>query len=252
MKQSILRKAALTAALIAAATAVAGTHFTLAGNDTLRINSKRLGGIFQATMRAHLEERYDNWNLMLSYPAGLQALDASPGQGMTVYYLDSQGNEQSYDAKLAHSEDWTTFTSSTGGKTGYCDFFGNGTLVSYGSVKWETGDYEDMFTITFFADSDFDGGSITIDGHMSAQPDPRDSANGLALMFFRRIEVVVVDIEPGDVNGDGMVNITDVTLLINYLLNGIVRIDLDAADLNGDGQVNITDVTQLINRLTTE
>ena len=51
----------------------------------------------------------------------------------------------------------------------------------------------------------------------------------------------------GDVNGDGLVNITDVTLLIAYATtqedNGI---NLDAADLNGDGNINVTDVTMLI------
>ena len=51
----------------------------------------------------------------------------------------------------------------------------------------------------------------------------------------------------GDVNGDGYVNITDVTVLVGYLLNGNAsQLDADAADCNGDGLVNITDVTILI------
>ena len=53
--------------------------------------------------------------------------------------------------------------------------------------------------------------------------------------------------ERGDVNGDGLVNITDVTLLIGYLLNENAEgIDLDAADCNYDGTRNISDVTLLI------
>ena len=52
---------------------------------------------------------------------------------------------------------------------------------------------------------------------------------------------------PGDVNGDGHVNISDVTGLINVLLKGG---DLPAyCDVNGDGQVTISDVTALINML---
>jgi hypothetical protein len=58
--------------------------------------------------------------------------------------------------------------------------------------------------------------------------------------------------EPGDVNHDGKVNISDVTLLISYLLSGQGDIDQTAADLNGDTLVNITDVTQLISFLTTQ
>jgi hypothetical protein len=49
------------------------------------------------------------------------------------------------------------------------------------------------------------------------------------------------------VNRDGLVNVSDVTVLISYVLNdGGVDIDLDAADLSGDGNINITDATQLI------
>ena len=51
----------------------------------------------------------------------------------------------------------------------------------------------------------------------------------------------------GDVNGDGHVNITDVSMLINYLLGNESGIDLNAADMNDDDNINITDVTMLIN-----
>ncbi len=54
---------------------------------------------------------------------------------------------------------------------------------------------------------------------------------------------------PGDVNNDGFINITDVTALIDYLLNPSEDTDTQAADVNGDGTVNITDVTALIDML---
>ena len=54
----------------------------------------------------------------------------------------------------------------------------------------------------------------------------------------------------GDVNDDGKVNITDVTVLINYLLSGnAAAVNVKAADTNEDGKVNISDVTVLINYL---
>lgn len=52
------------------------------------------------------------------------------------------------------------------------------------------------------------------------------------------------DFPRGDVNKDEIVNITDVTDLINNLLNGV-----EDGDVNLDGLVNITDVTDLINFL---
>ena len=51
----------------------------------------------------------------------------------------------------------------------------------------------------------------------------------------------------GDVNGDGSVNISDVTALIDYLLSGNASgINLSGADCNQDSSVNISDVTSLI------
>ena len=52
---------------------------------------------------------------------------------------------------------------------------------------------------------------------------------------------------PGDVNGDGALDIDDVTVLIGMLLNGE---ELPAyADVNGDGVADIDDVVQLITML---
>lgn len=52
--------------------------------------------------------------------------------------------------------------------------------------------------------------------------------------------------QPGDVNHDGHVNVTDVVVLISYLTSGQGEICDLCADLNGDDKINITDVTRLI------
>lgn len=52
----------------------------------------------------------------------------------------------------------------------------------------------------------------------------------------------------GDVNGDGNINITDVTSMISKLLSGDFIYN-PYADVNNDGVVNITDVTALISNL---
>ena len=61
------------------------------------------------------------------------------------------------------------------------------------------------------------------------------------------------DIRPlGDTDGNGSVSISDVTVLIDYLLtsdsNGL---DTGAADVDGDGRISIADVTELIDALLT-
>jgi formylglycine-generating enzyme required for sulfatase activity len=53
----------------------------------------------------------------------------------------------------------------------------------------------------------------------------------------------------GDANGDGKVNIADVTELINLLLSGDAEVGNGCVDVNADGVLNISDVTALINHL---
>ena len=48
----------------------------------------------------------------------------------------------------------------------------------------------------------------------------------------------------GDVNGDSIVNIQDVILLVSSILNGQTD---DSGDINVDGTVNILDVIQIVN-----
>ena len=69
-----------------------------------------------------------------------------------------------------------------------------------------------------------------------------DATNQLvnALLFFR------VPIA-GDTNKDGSVNISDVTTLVDYILNKNPNpCDANACDVNNDGMVNIADVTALV------
>lgn len=62
--------------------------------------------------------------------------------------------------------------------------------------------------------------------------------------------LVTVYTERGDVNCDGFINITDVTSLINYLLNkDASSISAVNADTNNDNNISIADVTILINHL---
>ena len=50
----------------------------------------------------------------------------------------------------------------------------------------------------------------------------------------------------GDINGDGEVNVSDVTALINKILGSSTYSDA-VCDINGDGEINVSDVTTLIN-----
>ena len=54
----------------------------------------------------------------------------------------------------------------------------------------------------------------------------------------------------GDVDGNGVVSIDDLTVLIDYLLSGNIElINVVNSDLDLNGQVNIEDLTELIDLL---
>lgn len=64
--------------------------------------------------------------------------------------------------------------------------------------------------------------------------------------FGKIVEIDIPDERvKGDINGDGIVDIADVSLLINEMLLS-QGLDLDIADLNGDGIVDIADVSAAI------
>ncbi len=74
--------------------------------------------------------------------------------------------------------------------------------------------------------------------------------NGTSSLWSNTKEVVLHEGQgiKGDVNGDGRVDIADVTDLVNAMLSD-TALDLETADVNGDGRISIDDVTWLIDSL---
>lgn len=100
----------------------------------------------------------------------------------------------------------------------------------------------------------FDSSSSPIAKKMSkkaARPMPRkmkaDDPN-----YFNNYSVCPLEVKPqsivGDIDGNGEVNMSDVTALINHILNAATY-DSTLCDIDGNGEVNATDVTALINIL---
>ena len=67
------------------------------------------------------------------------------------------------------------------------------------------------------------------------------------------IDVELTQIQLGDINFDGIINVLDAVILVNAVLNSTPLEDLEsqAADINTDGILNVLDVVQLINIILT-
>lgn len=92
-------------------------------------------------------------------------------------------------------------------------------------------------------DSDLGGATLDLSGEMEYVADWITRR-----MAYIDENVFVRDLEPGDVNQDGVVNIADAIKLISMILSSdLSQVEADVTtDVNGDGVININDAIMLI------
>ena len=155
---------------------------------------------------------------------------ASSTSTLTATVTAAEGDVLFFDFKA-----WGEGTSTYWDK---CSFKINGVeQIAYGAYQnseWET------YSVNLPA------GECTLEWSYS-----KDGSVNLTGDYFAIDYVAIVRaVTRGDVNGDGSVNISDVTTLIDHLLSGNASgVNLTAADCNQDGSINISDVTTLIDYL---
>ena len=234
--------------------ASADNYFTVGVNDSLRINPMYVGSTVTVPVRAHFDGRIDYWYVHLSYHEqyGLDIVAASRGPGMDVPYQDSSGSDTVYHAPLTYLRTDSTvnvFISQIQ-ETGYWDYNGDGIYEPYGTVKWEAGDYDCMFNVCFDLKPYFRLDTLNFDCHVTSTGDVRGGTVSSCWSF--RDAIVYVGLMLGDVDGNEVIGMGDLTALIDYLVynDGLDEFQLSAADLNGDGIVGMDDLTTMINWLT--
>lgn len=240
--------------LLWALPALAGNYFTLGENDTLWVDPDDVGHFFHFPVRAHFEGRLDYWDVHFNVPSEFVDVSMASCSGMKVPYVTATGDTAVYSAQLTQNIMDGIAASSYIPIIGYWDYDGNGILEPYGTVKWEAGDYSEMFEMDFFVASGFTGGTITLTGNVSAGPDDRGgTVQSFPPSTFSRTVTVKVGYRRGDVNGDGRVSMDDLSTLASYL-TGSVELDgyqMEAADIDGNGLVDMDDNSALINYLLT-
>lgn len=120
-------------------------------------------------------------------------------------------------------------------------------IMSYSmGVKSYSGNNGSLVTMTIAAGLDFTApASIILKNILFTTPQGEEVAFPDELCAVSYVQEAV----KGDVNGDGKISISDVTALIDGLLeNGNILSD-SIADVNNDGTVSIADVTALIDKL---
>lgn len=242
-----MKKIIFLAAMLLTAVSMNSAN-TITLGDTVRINPNRLSGYYQHPVAMTVDGMCNAWQIDLVYPdgmfpklvAGIQPLD-----GLSVTYLDKNGEEQTYTPTLNVAVQYTSIAAYIP-VAGYWLFAGD--YESYGTAKWMPGTY-DLFEFNFAVQPEFREGDVTITGAISSGRDDR----GAILQNVRIYSVTHfwVGYDKGDVSGDDRINIADAVLLIDYLLNGegLDEFQIAAADVDGDGTAGIADVAIIIDMM---
>ncbi len=220
------------------------SYFTLGVNDTLLIHPAYSGQSYWAPVKAHFESRFDSWSITVTYPNGISYEDATRDSGMNVPYVQSDGTSSLFEAVLTLN-DTSHVYSSTIMELGYWDNDHDGNYQSYGTVKWEPGDYNSMFQIELDINSSYRQGNLVLSGELTSTSDDR---GGTGYSTFEKTIKVIVGYRKGDVNGDGYLDAGDVTAITAFALGNRPYDDfqLAAGDMNGDGILDLVDVTAVI------
>ena len=181
------------------------------------------------------------------------------GLRMLVKNLETYPSLAYTDGKAAVFS-WGGTTLTYGEQTGYTLPMNKGERyeLTFKVTGWSDGDLPNSITITL------DGNAQTVDTEVTgrindAEGNPfkemtfylKPTADNSILTINANKHFVIADLNlmkasalPGDVNGDGEVNVADVTALVNCLLSTDEK--PDAADVDGDEDVDADDVKALL------
>ena len=85
------------------------------------------------------------------------------------------------------------------------------------------------------------------DDGISARIDHAPSAGDNSVLLYGYKVTIEPATIPGDVNGDGLVNVTDIVATVNYIMEKPSdNFNEEAADLNGDCSINVTDIVKMV------
>ena len=163
-------------------------------------------------------------------------------------YFD--GSQTQWNA-VGKALDWNDYVADNFKQHWHCTVIynanGHGTAPNPVAIQWSNEDKLDEPTAPTAEGYNFRG--------WYTEPEctnPWDFANFIIpgdMTLYAKWEPVVVS-KPGDANGDGNVDVQDVTAIINRILgNNPNPFDDTNADVNGDGNIDVLDVTAVINMI---
>ena len=205
-------------ALLMANVAMATNYFYIDEGDAT-VSFSQLDGNIIVPVKAHFEGRLSGFQLDMTYPVGLTPVRVQNGSGMNVNYVNEFGEDAVLAAPLYKNGGYTRFISAII-DCGYWYPDGSNELEKYGVIKWDAGEYDEMFLLTLHVDPSFSGGEILMETTVDSGEDARGGTvkdmgeNGQMVPTSCYVAVVPADIPNfegeicvGEVNENGSVSV---------------------------------------------
>lgn len=155
-------------------------------NDFM-VSQDDIGKTFRLPVKATFSGRLSGWDLCITYPDHLVPTNIEAGADMTLTYFNARGKQNTVQAQLyGDSSPWDHVLSFLS-TAGY--WLVDGSWVSYGEVKWEGGEYDEMLWLSFVIEEGFTGGDIIFKTQCASGRDTRGGTildNGDHKVFFTR------------------------------------------------------------------
>lgn len=179
----------------------------------VKLTPASLGDTISISVCLSAEYAYDEFHVSVeSTSEYIEPVDFLPGSWLTDdVYLTETGEPTTVDPYWESGDGWSRCRIL---EVGYEP---DGTC--YGSVKWQERQRNEMAILRVVIKEGFVSGKITLAGYFASGPDARpyiECFNGIC--DYESESVIYIQPEAGDVNADGVVNIADVTALIDKLM----------------------------------
>ena len=212
-------------------------------ND-FEVSSDDLSSTITIPVKASFDHHISAWDVEFEFPEGLTPVEITPGRDMNLSYVNHHGEEVTERAVYVFNDDLThivannmsalSYTPGEDGEEGY-----------YNSVKWNPGEYGEMFLITLRVEESFQGGYIITHSKATCGWDAR---------FPSELWPITIQVEdempwPGDVNGDGQDNVNDIICMLEYLAGVLEAGNYFfpmAGDVNRDGLIDLRDMQMVL------
>lgn len=141
--------------------------------DSLEIDPSQWGSVIRVPVKAHFDARVQEIYAYVNFSPEVTLQRVEYGKDLSVTYLDETGAQQTAMPSISIDEGFNNINLMFFGQNGYWDPDGTGNYQSYGDLKFEAGDYDEMFVLYLKLADEFWGAEIFVTTEVYSSEDPR-------------------------------------------------------------------------------